>query len=105
PLEQSIPFRYYGTEQFVPQGIEQEGASAMTSTTDPAIRPFRIDIPQADLDDLRERLERTRWPDELPDGEERGVRLAYIKELADYWRTGYDWRRTEARLNALPQFT
>jgi len=77
----------------------------MTSTTDPAIRPFRIDIPQADLDDLRDRLERTRWPDELPDGEERGVRLAYIKQLADYWRTGYDWRRTEARLNALPQFT
>jgi Epoxide hydrolase N terminus len=77
----------------------------MTPTADTAIRPFRIDIPEADLDDLRERLERTRWPDELPDSEDRGVRLAYVKQLADYWRTGYDWRPTEARLNANPQFT
>jgi pimeloyl-ACP methyl ester carboxylesterase len=77
----------------------------MTPTADTTIRPFLIDIPQADLDDLRERLERTRWPDELSDAEDRGVRLAYVKQLADYWRTGYDWRRTEARLNAYPQFT
>ena len=73
---------------------------------DAAIRPFRIDIPQADLDDLRERLARTRWPDELPGvGWSRGVPLAYLQELAEYWRTVYDWRAWEARLNAYPQFT
>ncbi len=78
-------------------------------STDPAdtgIRPFRIDIPQADLDDLTERLARTRWPDELPGvGWSRGVPLDYLKQLAGYWRDGYDWRKHEARLNELPQFT
>jgi epoxide hydrolase len=70
------------------------------------IKPFKIDIPQADLDDLRDRLARTRWPDELPGvGWSRGVPLAYLKELADYWRTRYDWRKHEARLNQFPQFT
>ncbi|MGW6919382.1 epoxide hydrolase family protein [Kitasatospora sp. NPDC054939] len=70
------------------------------------IRPFRIDIPQADLDDLRERLLRTRWPDELPDaGWEYGVALPYLKELVGYWADGFDWRAQEARLNAHPQFT
>src|SRR4029079_14592904 len=70
------------------------------------IKPFAIDIPQADLDDLRDRLARTRWPDELPGGGwSRGVPLGYLKELADYWRTSYDWRNHEARLNQFPQFT
>jgi len=69
------------------------------------MRPFRIEIPQADLDDLRDRLTRTRWPDELPDvGWDRGVPLAYLKELAEYWRTEYDWRAAEAKLNQYPQF-
>ena len=80
----------------------------MTTThpSDTAIRPFRIDIPQADLDDLRDRLARTRWPDELPGvGWTRGVPLGYLKELADYWADGYDWRKQEAALNELPQFT
>lgn len=76
------------------------------ATLEAAIRPFHIDVPESDLDDLRARLERTRWPDELPpDGQDRGVRLAYVRELADHWLTGYDWRKTEARLNAYPQFT
>ncbi|MGH2614065.1 MAG: epoxide hydrolase family protein [Thermomicrobiales bacterium] len=71
-----------------------------------AIQPFRIAIPQADLDDLQNRLSRTRWPDELPGvGWTRGVPLDYLKGLADYWRTGFDWRAQEARLNAFPQFT
>jgi epoxide hydrolase len=71
-----------------------------------SIEPFRIDIPQADLDDLRERLARTRWPEELPGvGWDYGVPLDYIKEIAEYWRTDYDWRPHEARLNALPQFS
>jgi epoxide hydrolase len=73
---------------------------------DEAIRPFRIDVPQADLDDLRDRLTRTRWPDELPDvGWDYGVPLGYLHDLAEYWRTSYDWRAQESRLNALPQFT
>src|SRR3712207_3396371 len=74
--------------------------------TDTEIRPFRIDIPQPDLDDLHDRLARTRWPDELPGvGWSRGVPLDYIKELAEYWREGYDWRKWEAKLNEFPQFT
>jgi microsomal epoxide hydrolase len=69
-----------------------------------AIRPFTIDVPQADLDDLRERLARTRWPDELPGvGWAYGIPLAYVKELAEYWRTSYDWRTHEAELNSYPQ--
>ncbi|GAB0104686.1 epoxide hydrolase [Nocardia sp. JMUB6875] len=70
------------------------------------IRPFRIDIPQADLDDLRERLTRTRWIDEVPGtGWERGVPTAYLRELAAYWAEKFDWRAIEARLNEYPQFT
>jgi pimeloyl-ACP methyl ester carboxylesterase len=76
------------------------------SRSNAEIRPFRIEIPQAELDDLRDRLARTRWPGELPgQGWSRGVPLEYLKELSEYWRTGYDWREHEARLNELPQFT
>ncbi|MGH3645785.1 MAG: epoxide hydrolase family protein [Micromonosporaceae bacterium] len=70
------------------------------------IQPFRIDIPQADVDDLIDRLAKTRWPDELPGaGWSRGVPLEHLKELAGHWAGGYDWRAAEARLNAFPQFT
>ncbi len=76
----------------------------MVSKTE--IRSFRIEIPQADLDDLQDRLTRTRWPEELPDVEwSRGVPLGYLKELAEYWHTVYNWRVEEAKLNELPQFT
>ncbi|TLS45231.1 epoxide hydrolase [Streptomyces montanus] len=78
----------------------------MISSDDTAIHPFRIDIPQGDLDDLHVRLDRTRWPDELPGaGWAYGVPLDYLKELAHYWRHVYDWRAAEARLNEWPQFT
>jgi pimeloyl-ACP methyl ester carboxylesterase len=71
-----------------------------------SIQPFTVVIPQASLDDLHERLARTRWPDEQPGvGWSRGVPLSYLKGLAEYWRTGYDWRKQEAQLNAFPQFT
>jgi len=69
------------------------------------IEPFRIEIPDAQLDDLRERLGRTRWPErETVDDWSQGIPLAYVQELCEHWRTGYDWRATEARLNAIPQF-
>ena len=65
--------------------------------------PFRIAIPDAQLDDLRDRLARTRWPEpETVDDWSQGVPLAYLRELCAYWADGYDWRATEARLNALP---
>jgi epoxide hydrolase len=71
-----------------------------------SIQPFKVNIPQVDLDDLRDRLARSRWPGELPGiGWSRGVPLGYLQELAEYWRTSYDWRTHEARLNAFPQFT
>ncbi len=77
-----------------------------TEAGEEGIRPFRIDIPQEDLDDLRARLARTRWPDQLPGvGWDYGIPLAVVQELAEYWRDGYDWRVHERRLNAFPQFT
>jgi pimeloyl-ACP methyl ester carboxylesterase len=69
------------------------------------IRPFRIAVPQADLDDLHRRLERAHWPDELPDaGWEYGVAAGHLRKLAERWRRTYDWRAHEQRLNELPQF-
>ncbi|MFD7665872.1 epoxide hydrolase family protein [Streptomyces sp. NPDC059788] len=69
------------------------------------MRPFRIAVPQADIDDLHRRLDATRWPDEVPGtGWHRGVPLSYLRELARYWRTGFDWRAAEARLNRYPQY-
>ena len=69
------------------------------------MEPFRIDVPDAELDDLRQRLEVASWPErETVDDWSQGVPLDYMKELCAYWATGYDWRATEARLNGLPQF-
>lgn len=76
-----------------------------TTRASTEIRPFRIDIPQADLDDLKHRLGRTRWPQELPGvGWSRGVPLGQLREVAEYWADGFDWRTQEAKLNELPQF-
>lgn len=80
----------------------------MGSETSPAeeITPFRIQVAQSEIDDLRDRLARTRWPDGLPDvGWDYGVPLNYLQELTDYWRRDYDWRAHEAHLNRFPQFT
>jgi pimeloyl-ACP methyl ester carboxylesterase len=67
--------------------------------------PFKVAVPQADLDDLRERLIRTRWPEPATvDDWSQGIPLSYVQELASYWADGYDWRSTEDRLNRLPQF-
>ncbi|MEC4018661.1 epoxide hydrolase family protein [Streptomyces sp. H27-D2] len=79
-------------------------ANSSGNTTE--IRPFSIDIPQAELDELNYRLSQVRWTNELPGvGEDYGVSLDRVKHLAEYWRTGYDWRAWEAKLNAYPQFT
>jgi pimeloyl-ACP methyl ester carboxylesterase len=70
----------------------------------PDVTPFRITVPDEDLDDLRARLARTRWPErETVDDWSQGVPLAYLRDLCAYWADGYDWRATEGRLNALPQ--
>jgi pimeloyl-ACP methyl ester carboxylesterase len=78
----------------------------MTSTPAEHIEPFRLSVPQSDLDDLHDRLDRTRWPAELPGaGWEYGVPAGYLRELVRYWRHEYDWRAAEAELNGWPQFT
>ena len=70
------------------------------------VRPFHVDIPQEDLADLRQRIAATRWPSkELVEDRSQGVQLATLLALARYWETDYDWRKAEAELNALPQFT
>jgi pimeloyl-ACP methyl ester carboxylesterase len=70
-----------------------------------AIRPFRVNVPEADLADLRRRVLATRWPDkETVADRSQGVQLAKLQELVQYWGSGYDWRKAEAKLNALPQF-
>ncbi len=70
-----------------------------------AIRPFRFEIPEAAIVDLRRRLSDARWPErETPADWSQGVPLAYVREVCEYWRTEYDWRRCETQLNALPQF-
>jgi microsomal epoxide hydrolase len=70
------------------------------------LTPFRLDVPQSVLDDLHRRLAEARWPADLPgSGWSRGVPLAYLRELAEYWRTSYDWRAAESRLNSYAQYT
>src|SRR5215211_4555609 len=80
----------------------------MSTTVETAteIRTFNIDIPEEELADLSRRIAATRWPSkELVEDRSQGVQLSALRELARYWETDYDWRKAEARLNALPQFT
>ena len=80
----------------------------MSGTVETAIdiRPFQVEIPEEELAELRRRIEATRWPSqELVADRAQGVQLATLQELARYWVTDYDWRKAEAKLNALPQFT
>jgi len=70
------------------------------------IKPFKIQIPDSDLEDLKLRLERTRWPNELLDaGEDYGLTVDYLKPIFDHWKDSYNWRQVETELNRLPQFT
>ncbi|MGB6417697.1 MAG: epoxide hydrolase family protein [Pseudolabrys sp.] len=79
--------------------------NAAGATENSAIRPFRINVPDDQLADLRRRIVTTRWPDrETVNDRSQGVQLAEFKEMVRYWGTDYDWRKAEARLNAFPQF-
>jgi hypothetical protein len=84
-----------------PATKERSGASA----EDESIRPFQVNIPDTALADLRRRIAATKWPErETVTDATQGVQLSTMRELARYWQTDYDWRKLEARLNALPQF-
>jgi pimeloyl-ACP methyl ester carboxylesterase len=92
-------------------GIASAGAAGLlpsqfaAATEGDAIRPFRVDIPEMKLVDLRRRLAAIQWPEkETVADESQGVRLATMQQLVRYWQTSHDWRKVEARLNALPQF-
>ena len=80
-------------------------AQVHAATTSEAIRPFHVNFPRAEFSELRRRIKTTRWPDrETVADESQGIQLATIQEIARYWGTDYDWRKCEAKLNALPQF-
>src|SRR3712207_1465442 len=104
------PFRRLGhcrlAVQQVPSRRRAPAMTAVAEQTGSAIRPFQVSIPDEALTELRRRIQTTPWPSrELVPDRSQGVQLATIQELARYWATEYDWRRCEARLNALPQFT
>jgi pimeloyl-ACP methyl ester carboxylesterase len=83
----------------------REDSSTETTMTHPQVRPFHIDVPEEDLDELRRRILATRWPEkETVDDSSQGVQLATLQALARYWATDYDWRKCEEKLNTLPQF-
>ena len=80
-------------------------APARTPTVDTSIRPFRVDFPDEDLADLRQRINATRWPEKEPVGDHsQGVPLAMMQKVARYWTTEYDWRKVEAKINSYPNF-
>ena len=80
-------------------------ATEAKTTENASIRPYEINIPKEDLEDLRRRIEATRWPErEIVDDGSHGVQLALMKALAKYWTTDYDWNKCEATLKALPNF-
>src|SRR5262249_27528360 len=84
--------------------VVAQAATTRAAAEDASIRPFKVQIPQAALDDLRRRIAATRWPDqETVADQSQGAQLAKLQQLARYWASGYDWRRVEATLNALPQ--
>ncbi|MBD3885214.1 epoxide hydrolase [Phormidium tenue FACHB-886] len=92
-------------QQSAQTGAQTQSAPEAIATEDNAIRPFRVQVPQAEIDDLRRRIKATRWSDqETVSDQSQGVQLATMQELVRYWGTEYDWRKAEAKLNALPQF-
>ena len=86
-------------------GLAVTPPTAAAENNDTAIRPFRVNVPDAELADLKRRLAATRWPTkELVADRSQGVQLATLRALVNYWATDYDWRKAEAKLNAFPQF-
>jgi pimeloyl-ACP methyl ester carboxylesterase len=86
-------------------GVPSASVAAAAENNSTAIRPFRVNVPEADLTELRRRVLATRWPEqETVADQSQGMPLAMIRELAHHWATAYDWRKAEAKLNALPQF-
>ena len=94
------------TGAIVMQGTLSDAQTGASTNPPPdEIRPFHVQVPQQKLDDLKRRILETRWPEqEIVKDETQGVQLATMQALAQYWATSYDWRKVEARLNALPQF-
>jgi Epoxide hydrolase N terminus len=89
----------------IPAGVTAIPVKTAGAADDNSIRPFHISTPQADLVDLHRRIAATRWPDkETVADESQGVQFATMQKLAGYWGKDYDWRKAEAKLNALPQF-
>src|SRR5580704_4829888 len=96
------------------QPVQKEATMTQISTTrqgskqaddEKTIRPFHVNVPEADLTELRRRINNTRWPErETVRDATQGVQLATTQALARYWATEYDWRKIETKLNALPQF-
>jgi len=107
PTPAGLALRNPLTRQYVvapPSRTEIVMSSAAETAID--IRPFQVETPEEELTELRRRIEATRWPSkELVEDRSQGVQLATLQALARYWTTDYDWRKAEAKLNALPQFT
>lgn len=107
---QTMPSASSSTRTAPAAGTQASAFSAPTAAQreaadDKAIRTFHVDIPEADLVDLRRRIAATRWPErETVADQSQGVQLATLQALVRYWGTDYDWRKAEAKLNALPQF-
>jgi epoxide hydrolase len=101
PIKPSVVVRH---ETATPRHAVKRAATPAADSH--KVRSFHVKVTDRQLDDLRDRLARTRWPVDMPDvGWTRGVPVNYLKNLTHYWRTGYDWRAQETELNAFPQFT
>ena len=104
-LASSVAVLFVGLSVFTSANYAQTSAPTRPAAEDRTIRPFKVEIPQAALDDLRRRISATRWPDrETVDDRSQGTQLAKLQELVRYWGTDHDWRKIESRLNELPQF-
>jgi len=94
------------TNSHTESSVVAQASTQRAAAEDPSIRPFKVHTPQAALDNLRQRIAATRWPDkETVADQSQGAQLAKLQQLVQYWGSGYDWRKAEAKLNALPQFT
>ena len=99
------PISYSQTNSDGETTVAQAASKQRSGGVDRSIRPFKAHIPQAQINDMRRRILATQWPErETVADSSQGVPLATMRELANYWATGYDWRKVEAKLNALPQF-